>query len=90
MRVATEYRQSKVCICAGSPGGRLALFLVGKYCISIVVTGVYVYTGELFPTRYRHRLFSFASTVGRLGSILAPLTPALVSYFLVVLLIKIR
>ncbi|XP_063622411.1 organic cation transporter-like protein [Cydia splendana] len=55
----------------------LAVYLVGKYSISIVVTCVYVYTNELFPTQYRGSLFSFASMIGRIGAISAPLTPAL-------------
>lgn len=56
----------------------LAVYLIGKYCIAIVMTSVYVYTAELYPTKYRHSLFAFSSMVGRLGSITAPLTPALV------------
>ncbi|KAJ8716899.1 hypothetical protein PYW07_003526 [Mythimna separata] len=61
----------------GNDGLRLALYLFGKYCIAIVMTSVYVYTAELYPTKYRHNLFAFSSMVGRLGSITAPLTPAL-------------
>ncbi|XP_045449924.1 organic cation transporter protein-like [Melitaea cinxia] len=55
----------------------LTVYLLGKYAIAVVMTSVYVYTAELFPTKYRHSLFAFASMVGRLGSITAPLTPAL-------------
>lgn len=61
------------------PGLSLFLYLFGKYCIAVVMTSVYVYTAELYPTKYRHTLFAFSSMVGRLGSITAPLTPALVS-----------
>ncbi|CAH2047621.1 unnamed protein product, partial [Iphiclides podalirius] len=61
----------------GYEGLSLALYLIGKYSIAVVMTSVYVYTAELFPTKYRHSLFAFASMVGRLGSITAPLTPAL-------------
>lgn len=43
------------------------------------MTSIYVYTAELYPTKYRHSLFAFSSMMGRIGSILAPLTPALVS-----------
>lgn len=57
----------------------LTLYLVGKFSIAVVMTSVYVYTAELFPTPHRHSLFAYCSMVGRLGSILAPLTPALVS-----------
>ncbi|XP_052749990.1 organic cation transporter protein-like isoform X2 [Galleria mellonella] len=55
----------------------LIVYLIGKYSISVAVTSLYVYTAELFPTKYRHSLFAFASMIGRLGSITAPLTPAL-------------
>ncbi|XP_049872917.1 organic cation transporter protein-like [Pectinophora gossypiella] len=60
----------------GYEGLSMALYLIGKYAIAIVMTSVYVYTAELFPTKYRHSLFAFASMVGRIGSITAPLTPA--------------
>ncbi|GBP53922.1 Organic cation transporter protein [Eumeta japonica] len=55
----------------------LSLYLVGKFCIAMVMTSVYVYTAELYPTEYRHSLFAFSSMMGRIGSITAPLTPAL-------------
>ncbi|CAG5054653.1 unnamed protein product [Parnassius apollo] len=61
----------------GNEGLSLALYLIGKYSIAMVMTSVYVYTAELYPTKYRHSLFAFSSMVGRLGSITAPLTPAL-------------
>ncbi|KPJ16068.1 Organic cation transporter protein [Papilio machaon] len=54
----------------------LTLYLIGKYSIAMVMTSVYVYTAELYPTRYRHSLFAFSSMMGRIGSIVAPLTPA--------------
>ncbi|KAM3955696.1 organic cation transporter protein-like [Aphomia sociella] len=58
-------------------GLSLALYLIGTYSIAMVMTSVYVYTAELYPTKYRHSLFAFSSMMGRIGSILAPLTPAL-------------
>ncbi|KAI8422098.1 hypothetical protein MSG28_009986 [Choristoneura fumiferana] len=61
----------------GNDGWAMAVYLIGKYCIAMVVTSVHVYTAELYPTKYRHSLFAFSSMVGRLGSITAPLTPAL-------------
>lgn len=57
---------------------RLVLFLLGKFGISMVVTSLYLYTTELYPTQYRHSLLGFSSMVGRIGSITAPLTPVLV------------
>ncbi|XP_050677880.1 organic cation transporter protein-like [Leptidea sinapis] len=64
---------------AGNDGVSLAVYLIGKYSIAMVMTSVYVYTAELYPTRYRHSLFAFSSMIGRIGSITAPLTPALAS-----------
>ncbi|KAL4709537.1 hypothetical protein ACJJTC_007268 [Scirpophaga incertulas] len=55
----------------------LVIYLVGKFCISVVIVSVYIYTVELYPTKYRHSLFAFSSMVGQLGGITAPLTPAL-------------
>ncbi|XP_068617414.1 organic cation transporter protein-like [Battus philenor] len=61
----------------GNENLSLALYLIGKYCISMVTTSTYIYTTEIYPTKYRHSLLAFSSMIGRLGSILAPLTPAL-------------
>ncbi|KAJ8723068.1 hypothetical protein PYW08_002980 [Mythimna loreyi] len=55
----------------------LTVYLTAKFCIAMVATSVYVYTAELYPTQYRHTLFAFSSMIGRIGSMLAPLTPAL-------------
>ncbi|VVC91055.1 unnamed protein product [Leptidea sinapis] len=52
------------------------IFLVGKWSIAMVSSSVYLYTMELYPTKYRHSLFAFSSMMGRIGSIIAPLTPA--------------
>ncbi|KOB58080.1 Organic cation transporter, partial [Operophtera brumata] len=48
----------------------------GKYCIAMEMTTLYMYTAELYPTRHRHSLFAFSSMMGRIGAIVAPLTPA--------------
>ncbi|XP_073955081.1 organic cation transporter protein-like [Choristoneura fumiferana] len=55
----------------------LAVYLIGKLSISAVITAVYVYTAELYPTRHRTSLLAYSSMIGRLGAILAPLTPSL-------------
>ncbi|KAI5633320.1 major facilitator superfamily domain-containing protein [Phthorimaea operculella] len=60
---------------------RLSLFLVGKFGISIVFMSLYLYTAELYPTEYRHTLLAYSSMIGRVGSIIAPLTPALMVYW---------
>ena len=58
---------------------RLLVYMLGKFGISAVMMMLYLYTSELYPTVYRHSLLGFSSTVGRIGSIVAPLTPVLVS-----------
>ncbi|XP_039755248.1 organic cation transporter protein-like [Pararge aegeria] len=60
---------------------RLVVYLLGKFGISTVVTSIYLYTSELYPTEYRHTFLAFSSMIGRIGSITAPLTPALMSYW---------
>ncbi|CAB3246648.1 unnamed protein product [Arctia plantaginis] len=60
---------------------RLVIYLLGKFGISMVFTSLYLFTSELYPTKYRHSLLAFSSMVGRIGSITAPLTPALMEYY---------
>lgn len=55
------------------------LYLAGKVWITQAFSGVYLYTSELFPTRARHSLLGLCSMLGRLGSIVAPQMPLLVS-----------
>jgi hypothetical protein len=57
----------------------MALFLLGKFSITISFTVVYVYTTEMFPTELRHSLLGVCAMVGRIGSMVAPQTPLLVS-----------
>ncbi|KAI8422048.1 hypothetical protein MSG28_009947 [Choristoneura fumiferana] len=45
----------------GYEGLSLAVYLIGMTCIAMVITSVYVYTTELYPTKYRHSLFAFSS-----------------------------
>lgn len=56
----------------------LLLFLAAKCFISVNVGIVYIQTTELWPTPLRHTMMGLSSTIGRVGSILAPLTPLLV------------
>ncbi|XP_035458981.1 organic cation transporter protein isoform X3 [Spodoptera frugiperda] len=58
----------------------LALNLVGKMMISLIFSGIYIYTVELFPTNARHRLLGICSMTGRIGSMCAPQTPLLMAY----------
>ncbi|XP_041980316.1 organic cation transporter protein-like [Aricia agestis] len=60
---------------------RLIVFLLGKFFISIVMTVLYLFTSELYPTEFRHTLLAFSSMIGRIGSITAPLTPVLADYW---------
>lgn len=62
-------------------GLSLGLFLTGKYCIGLVMTSLYLFTAELYPTRYRHSFLGFSSMVGRIGSVVSPLTPPLMAYW---------
>lgn len=53
-------------------------YLAGKMCSSYGVFSLWVVAFEVFPTTSRNSLTNLASTVGRLGSVLAPQTPLLV------------
>lgn len=55
------------------------IFLLGKMCISVCFNAIYVYTSELVPTSARGSLMGACSMLARVGSVLAPLTPLLVS-----------
>lgn len=55
-------------------------YVIGKLLITIAFTCLYIYTVEVFPTTLRHRFFSICSVVGRIGSIIAPLTPLLIQF----------
>ncbi|XP_045535887.1 organic cation transporter protein isoform X1 [Papilio machaon] len=57
-----------------------SLNLFGKLCISMVFSSIYVYTGELYPTGLRHRMLAACSMTGRIGQMIAPQTPLLMSY----------
>jgi MFS family permease len=62
---------------------QLLLFLLGKFGITISFAVVFVFTAELFPTELRHSTLACCSMLGRIGSVIAPQTPLLVSGFLV-------
>ncbi|XP_045769443.1 organic cation transporter-like protein isoform X2 [Maniola jurtina] len=55
----------------------LSVYLISKFSIAIVLMSLYIFTAEMFPTKHRHSLMAFASMLGRIGAIVAPLTPAL-------------
>lgn len=57
--------------------GRIVLYVVGKCGVTVSFTVLYVYTTELFPTSMRQTFMNSCSTVGAIGSMIAPLTPLL-------------
>lgn len=60
---------------------QLVLFLVGKLTITASFQVLYFFASEIFPTNLRNSLLSFCSMMGRFGSMLAPQTPLLVTFF---------
>ncbi|VVC95869.1 unnamed protein product, partial [Leptidea sinapis] len=62
-------------------GLSLFLYLTGKYCTGIVITSVYLFTSELYPTRHRHSFLGFSSMLGRIGTVIASFTPPLMTYW---------
>lgn len=60
---------------------KLTLFLLGKLGSALCFTGMFTYCLELFPTSVRGSLVGFCNTIGRIGSMLSPLTPLLVRRF---------
>lgn len=58
---------------------QLGLSLIGKFAASMAISGIYVYSLEMFPTDSRHGLLAICCLSGRIGLILAPYSPLLVS-----------
>ncbi|XP_049873283.1 solute carrier family 22 member 16-like isoform X2 [Pectinophora gossypiella] len=44
---------------------------------NVMIITTYVYTSELYPTRYRQSLVALSSMIGRIGSTVSHITPAL-------------
>ncbi|XP_026744580.1 organic cation transporter protein-like [Trichoplusia ni] len=61
------------------PWMQTTLNLIGKLCISMAFSSIYIYTSELFPTQARHSLLAFCSMIGRIGALVAPQTPLLMA-----------
>ncbi|XP_049871409.1 organic cation transporter protein-like [Pectinophora gossypiella] len=59
----------------------LILYLSGKFSITVAYSSVYIYVSEVFPTSVRQSLLAVCSSLGRIGSTLAPLTPLLALYY---------
>ncbi|CAG9135574.1 unnamed protein product [Plutella xylostella] len=59
----------------------IMFFLGGKFMAAIFFNITYVFTSELFPTHTRNSMHALCSSIGRIGSILAPQTPLLLTYW---------
>ncbi|KAL4721711.1 hypothetical protein ACJJTC_011817, partial [Scirpophaga incertulas] len=57
----------------------LVMYLGGKFFITLAYNSLYVFAAEVFPTNYRTTLLAICSTIGRIGSTVAPLTPLLIT-----------
>ncbi|CAG9822517.1 unnamed protein product [Phaedon cochleariae] len=62
---------------SGSNWGVIVLFLIGKLGVTSAFGVVYVHTAEMLPTVIRSGGVGTASTVARLGALLAPFVPLL-------------
>ncbi|KAG6446076.1 hypothetical protein O3G_MSEX004261 [Manduca sexta] len=58
----------------------IPLYLIGKWSVTLAYSSVYIYVSEVFPTNMRQTLISVCSTAGRIGSLIAPVTPLLSLY----------
>ncbi|KAJ0175269.1 hypothetical protein K1T71_009410 [Dendrolimus kikuchii] len=58
----------------------IPLYLIGKWSVTLAYSSVYIYVSEVFPTNMRQTLISVCSTAGRIGSLIAPVTPLLTQY----------
>lgn len=61
------------------PNIQLCMYLVGKFGVTAAFTVCYTITSEIFPTSLRHATMAACSTIARIGSMLSPQTPFLVS-----------
>ncbi|XP_031763536.1 organic cation transporter protein-like [Galleria mellonella] len=57
------------------------LSMAGKLMSSFYFNITYIYTSELFPTYTRNSMHALSSSLGRIGSIVAPQTPLLMRYW---------
>ncbi|XP_050342012.1 organic cation transporter protein-like isoform X4 [Nymphalis io] len=59
----------------------ISFFMAGKLMSSFFFAITYMYTSELFPTYTRNSMHALCSSLGRIGSIIAPQTPLLITYW---------
>lgn len=56
----------------------LILFMLGKMAITCAFNSLYIFTAEQWPTNVRATITNCCSMIGRLGSMIAPMTAILV------------
>lgn len=66
----------------------VSLFLLGKLGVTSAFATSYVHTAEMIPTVIRSIGVGSASTVARLGALVAPFVPLLVRNFIFQMFIK--
>lgn len=59
----------------------LLFFMIGKASITCAINTVYVFTAEQWPTNIRTTIMNSCSMIGRVGSMVAPMTAVLVILF---------
>ncbi|XP_049865298.1 organic cation transporter protein-like [Pectinophora gossypiella] len=59
----------------------IIVYMAGKLMSATYFNITYVYTSELFPTYTRNSMHALCSSLGRIGSIIAPQTPLLTVYW---------
>ncbi|XP_075972558.1 organic cation transporter protein-like [Anticarsia gemmatalis] len=59
----------------------ITMFMAGKFMASLYFTITYIFTSELFPTYTRNSMHALCSSLGRVGSIVAPQAPLLTVYW---------
>ncbi|XP_013174195.1 PREDICTED: organic cation transporter protein-like [Papilio xuthus] len=57
-------------------------YLGGKFFITLAYNSLYVFAAEVFPTDYRTTLLAVCSTIGKIGSTIAPQTPLLAKFYI--------
>jgi len=65
---------------SGMPWVKLVFSLCGKVAITASFTILFIFSSEMFPTNLRNSLMGICATIGRTGSLIAPLTPVLAAY----------
>lgn len=79
--------KKKKIISTALSGALITINLIGKFGSTIAFTVCYIITSEIFPTSLRHSLMGTCSMLGRVGSMLAPQIPLLVS---IIIFLKIK